>query len=60
MEIKEIYKIYFLFIALPIVTIVVLMELSLTPGTFLNIMLRQSVVAGSGELYFLERGGQRS
>ena len=57
LDTKAIFKKYFIFIALPTVILVLLTELAVAPGTWLNIFLRQTVYAGSAELYFLERGG---
>ena len=60
MDTRKIFKNYLIFIALPTIVTIALMESALAPGTFLNTHLRRMVVAGSGELFLLERGGQRS
>ena len=59
-DIKYCFKIYFLYIALPISVLVALYESATAEGSYLNFVLKHTVRTGNAELFFLERGGQRN
>ena len=49
MNTRNIFKNYLIFVALPTIVTIALMESALAPGTFLNSYVRRVVMAGSGE-----------
>ena len=60
MDTRKIFKNYLIFVAIPTIVTIALMESAMVPGSYLNTYLRRVVVAGSGDLFLLERGGQRN
>ena len=56
-DIKNCFKIYFLYIALPISVFVAVYESATVDGSFLNYTLKHTVRTGNAELFFMERGG---
>ena len=57
MDTAKILKKYYLFAALPLILLVMLVEYAFQPGTMLNVMLKRTVLVGSGEFFLHERGG---
>ena len=60
MDTAKILKRYYLFVALPLMVITLMVEYAYQPGTMLNTYLRRLTVVGSGDLFLYERGGQRN
>ena len=60
METAKILRQYYMFVALPLMVITLMIEYAYQPGTMLNTYLKRLTMVGSGELFLHERGGQRN